>query len=65
MLIDVGVDIDAEGGLYGKALCAALYGGHEKMVQMLVEAGADINAEGGDFSNALQAASAGSHEKVV
>jgi hypothetical protein len=41
------------GGAYGNALCAASYGGHEKIVKLLLEKGADVN------TNALYAASSG------
>jgi hypothetical protein len=37
ILLDQGADIDAQGGEYGKALQAASFGGHEKVVQMLQE----------------------------
>jgi ankyrin repeat protein len=59
ILVDVGADINAQGGVYGNALCAASVGGHEKVVQMLVDVGADVNAQGGVYGNALQAASEG------
>jgi ankyrin repeat protein len=65
ILVDVGADVNAQGGEYGNALCAASDGGHGKIVQMLVEAGADVNAQGGYYGNALQVASSGGHEKVV
>lgn len=65
MLVDVGIDVNAEGGFYGNALQATSAGGHEEVVQMLLDAGANVNAEGGEDGNALQAASLGGHEKVV
>ncbi len=57
--------INAQGGLYGNALHAASWGGHEKVVQMLLDQGAEVNAQGGMYGNALHAASEGDHEKVV
>ena len=46
-------------------LQAALYKGHEKVVELLLSKGADVNAQGGYFGNALQAVLYKSHEKVV
>ena len=37
-------NINAQGGLYGYALQAASYGGHDKVVQMLLNKGSDIDA---------------------
>jgi hypothetical protein len=65
MLVDVGADVNAQGGQYGNALQAASEGSHEKTLQMLVDMGADVNAQGGCYGNALQAASARGHEKIV
>jgi ankyrin repeat protein len=65
MLLDIGADVNAQGGDFGNALQAASGGGHEKIVQMLLDRGADVNAQGGHFSNALQVASIDGHEKVV
>ena len=65
ILIEHGVDINAEGGRYGNALQAAAYKGHAKVVQLLVEHGVDINAGGGRYGNALQAAAYKGHDKVV
>jgi ankyrin repeat protein len=65
ILLDVGADVNAQGGWYGNALKAASKGGHEKVVQMLIDRGVDVNAQGGRYGNALQAASWGRHEEVV
>ena len=65
MLVDLGADVNAQGGEYGNALCAASAAGHEKIVQILVDAGANVNAQGGSNGNALCAASATGHEKIV
>ena len=65
MLIEQGVNVNAQGGYYGNALQAASLRGHEKVVTMLIEQRADVNAQGGYYGNALQAASWGGHEKVV
>ena len=44
MLLDQGVDVNAQGGEFGSALQAASSKGHEKVVQMLLDQGADVNA---------------------
>ena len=41
-LVDKGVDANAQGGRYGKALYAASVRGYDKVVQLLVDNGADI-----------------------
>jgi hypothetical protein len=64
-ILDVGAEVNAQGGDYGNALQAASSGGHEKVVQMLLAAGAEVDAQEGNFGNALQAASLQGHEKVV
>ena len=48
MLIESGVDVNAQGGVYGNALQAASHKGSEAIVKMLIESGADVNAQGGD-----------------
>ncbi|KAM0799534.1 ankyrin repeat-containing domain protein [Usnea florida] len=62
-------DVNAQDGELDKALQAASYGGHKKVVQILLNKGADINAQGGfdggKYNNALTAASFGGHEKIV
>lgn len=45
LLIENGVDIDAQGGLYGRALQAAAYEGDKSMVQVLLDHSAEINAK--------------------
>lgn len=63
-LIGKGVDINAQGGVYGNALLAASTQGHRETVKLLLEKGADINAQGGHFGNALAAASSEDHQKI-
>ena len=47
MLLDQGVDVNAQGGgVYGNALQAASCKGHDKVVQILLNQGADVNAQG-------------------
>ena len=65
LLVEKGVDMNAQGGYFGNALQAASYYGYEVIVKLLLEKGADVNAQGGHYSNALQAASFGGHEVIV
>jgi ankyrin repeat protein len=65
LVFEDGADINAQGGVYGNALQAASFKGHNKTVKLLLAHGADINAQGGRYSNALQAASARGHNKTV
>ena len=45
MLLDAGVDVNAQKGYYDNALRAASERAHEKVVQMLVDAGADTTIQ--------------------
>jgi ankyrin repeat protein len=65
LLLDIGIEVDAQDGYYGNALQAASAGGHKVVVKLLLDEGAKVNAQGGRYSNALQAASAGGHQVVV
>lgn len=40
LLVEKGVDVNAQGGLYENALQATSYRGHEQIVRLLVEKGA-------------------------
>jgi ankyrin repeat protein len=64
-LLEVGANLNAQGGYYGNALQAASARASEAVVTLLVEKGADVNAQGGCFGSALQAASARAHEAIV
>lgn len=64
-LLNLGADVNAQGGDYGNALQAASDYGHKEVVQILLDRGADVNAQGGLMGNALQAASYNNHESVV
>nr|POE59396.1 isoform 2 of ankyrin repeat domain-containing protein 50 [Quercus suber] len=64
-LLEMGADVDAQGGFHGNALQAASVRGHDNVVQMLLAANAEVIAQGGEHGNALQAASFGGREKVV
>jgi ankyrin repeat protein len=64
-LLEVGADVNAQGGFYGNALQEAARNGNEAVVRLLIEKGADVNAQGGFYGNALQAAAANENEAVV
>ncbi|KAL3707747.1 hypothetical protein TMatcc_005729 [Talaromyces marneffei ATCC 18224] len=64
ILLNKGVDVNAQGGFYSNALQAASQNGYLEIVQLLLEKGADINAPG-DNGNALQAASHNGHLEIV
>lgn len=64
-LIGKGVDVNAQGGLYGNALQAASYKGYQEIVKLLLGTGADINAQGGENGSALQAASHKGYQEIV
>jgi ankyrin repeat protein len=64
-LLNIGADVNAQGGQYGNALYAASWRGHKEVVQQLLDKGADVNAQGGYYSNALQAASQGGHKEIA
>jgi hypothetical protein len=65
LLLDKGVNVNAQGGHFGNALQAASARGHEQVVKTLLDKGADVNAQGRRYGNALQAASEQGHEQVV
>ncbi|KAJ5439445.1 uncharacterized protein N7458_010443 [Penicillium daleae] len=46
ILLDVGADVNARGGLYGAPLICAVVHGQEAQVMALLEAGANVNIEG-------------------
>ena len=50
-LVDLGADVNAQGGKYGNALQAATLVGDEAVVRPPVDRGADVNAHGGEYGN--------------
>ncbi|KAJ5352445.1 hypothetical protein N7452_001419 [Penicillium brevicompactum] len=65
-LLDLGVDHNADkSGVYGSALIAASYAGHEDVVQLFLDQGVDVNVKGGAGGNALLAAVDQGHESLV
>jgi serine/threonine protein kinase/autonomous glycyl radical cofactor GrcA len=65
LLLERGVDVNAEGGYYGNALQTASRSGYIEVVKLLLEKGADVKAEGGFWGDALQTASGSGHIEVV
>ena len=65
LLIEAGMDINAQGGRRGNALQAASAWGHVDVVNLPLDNGADVNAMGGVLGGALHAASWNGYEKVV
>ena len=66
LLLDEGVDVNAQGGYSGNAMQeAASFSGYEMAVRLLLEKRAVDNAQGGPSSTALQAVSFGGPEAVV
>ncbi|MCJ1465075.1 hypothetical protein MMC07_003691 [Pseudocyphellaria aurata] len=65
LLLDHGLDVNAEGGVCGSPLQAASQNGREEVVRILLENGADVNAEDGDSGSVLCTASRFGHEKTA
>ncbi|KAF9050900.1 ankyrin repeat-containing domain protein [Rhodocollybia butyracea] len=65
LLLEMGADVNAQGGTHGNALQAAAFNGNETIVSVLLEKGAEVNAQGGGHGNALQAAARRGHEAIV
>ncbi|KAK1854840.1 nacht and ankyrin domain protein [Colletotrichum chrysophilum] len=65
VLIDAGVDIDADCGYFGTALHTACILGFDDVVAWLLQHGANLNAKGGPFEHALQAAAQKGHTNTV
>lgn len=65
ILLENGAKVNEQGGEYGNALQAAVFGGYEKLVQMLLENRAKVNTQGGRYGNPLQAAAYRGYERVL
>ncbi|RVD81541.1 uncharacterized protein DFL_009401 [Arthrobotrys flagrans] len=66
LLIERGADPNAQGGIYGNALNAAVYRGNSEIAEMLIlKYGADINSQGGEYGNVLQSAAVGGNEQLI
>src|SRR5947209_3250242 len=55
-LVELGADVNSQGGRYGNPLQAAALTGNSEIVRLLLERKAKVNARGGYFGNPLQAA---------
>ena len=64
LLLEKGVEVNAQGGCYGSALQAAAMAGHDTIVRLLLQHGANVNAQGGYCGNA-QAAVESDHEAIL
>lgn len=62
MLIERGVDVNAQRDEYGAALQAVSFRGHKEVMSMLVERGTDANAQGGLYGNLLRTALCGDYK---
>ncbi|KAK4868449.1 hypothetical protein LT330_007171 [Penicillium expansum] len=65
LLLDRGVDVDAQTGWYQTALIAACYQGHLNVVEILLNSNADINAESEIYGTPLAAASEAGNWRLV
>jgi ankyrin repeat protein len=59
-----GLDINAQGGIYGTALQAAAVKGHFTTVEFLIDSGADVSLQGGLYSYAICAAAWGGYVDI-
>lgn len=65
ILVDKGINVNAQGGRYGSALQIAYRQSDETIVRLLFDKGADVNAQGGIHRNALQAACDQGNKTIV
>ncbi|KAJ5903418.1 hypothetical protein N7504_005801 [Penicillium tannophilum] len=66
-MIDLGIDVNAQGPDNATALMVACFKGNQQVVEMLLEKGADVNMQSTtcSFGTALQAASAHGNQEIV
>jgi hypothetical protein len=65
LLLDLGAEVNAQGGSYGNVLQAAASNGLVEVVELLLDRGAEVNAQSGHHGNALQAAARNRSAEVV
>lgn len=65
LLLDMGVDANADCGYYGTALQTAARSGFAEYVAILLQHGADVNSKVGACGDALQAAAEAGHKDTV
>ena len=65
MMLDKGVNVNANSRQYGNPLEQASHGGHAEIIKLLLDTGANVNAKGGKYGSALQAASYSGHAKII
>ncbi|KLP20382.1 uncharacterized protein LW94_2878 [Fusarium fujikuroi] len=64
-LVEEGADLNARGGCYGTATCAAASAGHFNIVKRLVEEGADMNSPAGHYEDGHQAAPTSQQSRMI
>jgi len=65
ILVEKGVDVNAQDNDGDTALMIAVREGHTEVVKLLIEVGADVNAQDSDGDTALMTASRGGYLDVV
>ena len=65
LLLDRGADVNAQGGVYGNALCAAVYQGYESIARLLLGRRADLNAQSRINGNASHVAVSKGHWGIL
>ncbi|KAI9687708.1 MAG: hypothetical protein M1822_001788 [Bathelium mastoideum] len=65
LILDKGVNVNVQTGIYGNALQVASLAGQHKVIKVLLDRGADVNMKGGKYGTALQAASSQGRTDVV
>lgn len=65
LLLERGVDVDAQTGSHPTALIAACYNGHLNVVEILLNSNANINAESEIYGTPLAAASEAGNWRIV
>lgn len=64
-LLELGANVNAQGGDHDTALQAATWAGHEKIILHLLANAADPNIEGGYYGSALQVAAEEGNEAIA
>ncbi|KAI1124885.1 ankyrin repeat-containing domain protein [Nemania abortiva] len=65
LVLELGADVNAQGGKHNTVLTAALLAGHKDLPEFLLEQGADPSLPGGEYPHALAAAIEGDAEESL
>jgi ankyrin repeat protein len=65
LLLDQGADVNAQGGMFGDALAAAVYSRHTAVAKLLIDAGANINSTHESWGTPLYQAAQDGDEATV